>query len=728
MPDDKTIRQQLDDSFSCRFIHNDDTKCSPNYEVLSLIASYKVFLEKKKNSYGTTQVIDHIHTKLSNITQEENNLMLHLFLNLLTEEEKESFKTSFKTSFPDIETGTQQGETYLKDISKSSLAEPQIYKGWGFRFEKPELFIEGEKHFIKIKVAEVFEGSRLEELGVEVGDTIRVEISKEQATNIDPNNIGQVAALIRSANSISVVKEGTEGTQEINKEMKGVFALGKNGKHTSFEYLPEEQIAKCFTEAKKQLAEKKAEDTPTTPTATTTPTTATATHAPPPGAGVGDLGDVPNPPGSCIVKINATEGGHITETWQFNKDALKKFAKKIIDGGALNNIETQLKTFYGESQNERIKEIQDNLRSTDKIKKEQARQDLFSLIEKTASHDGNHQKGFIFENEELYQAYLAVKQTAHATATKDGATLLLTGAWADFHEDIKPLKKEDRQTILERRKANYITALETASKISGLDDKTEKLFNEALKIAKNIDCSKTTDDDIKNLIPNAFKKAESSLADGIFTTLRDDEVKQKFVVAVNLASIAFTLSKLREEDVLNVALPNLFLPEENRSTYQEEIKKEVIKLAKKLGKNIISGTLYKKDDEGVKEIQLEGFVVKIGINEDGRSYKDLEEAIKDLQKNTDLLLKHGLNLIQPINPAIFPMDNPKAIVTNGGTFRPGDSNPLEETMRWLFRYPRKLLEMATRRVTIEHHGPSAVPSTSPQPEGTVIPQSSVVAI
>ena len=283
---------------------------------------------------------------------EEDSLMLYLFLQSLETDERQFFQTSFS----EIEEKKQQGEQYLKDISESSLAEPQIYKGWGFRFEKPELFTEGEKHFIEINVAEVFEGSKLKDLGVDVGNKIRVEISKEQAKNIDLTNIGQVAGLIRSANSISVVKEGAEEIQEINEEMKGVFALGENDKHTSFENLPEEQIAKCFTKAK-----------------------------------------------------------------QLNKDALKNFANKIGETNSLGNIETQLKTFYQDSQNKIIAEITANLASADESQKEQAIKDLFSLIEKTASHDGNGQTGFDFgklgleeeKAEELYQAYLEVKQTAH---------------------------------------------------------------------------------------------------------------------------------------------------------------------------------------------------------------------------------------------------------------------------------------------------------------------------
>ena len=70
----------------------------------------------------------------------------------------------------------------MKNISQSSLANPQIYEGWGFEFRETKLIQggEGEDHFIEVEVTQVFEGSKLKDQGVIVGDKIRVKITEDQ--------------------------------------------------------------------------------------------------------------------------------------------------------------------------------------------------------------------------------------------------------------------------------------------------------------------------------------------------------------------------------------------------------------------------------------------------------------------------------------------------------------------------------------------------------------------
>ena len=229
-----------------------------NMELLPLL--YIMAERTEKNNTVIQQYIE--NNFFQNEQKEEDSLIFYLFLNSLTPEEEKSFKESFS----EISQQNTQIKQSLNDISKSSLANPQIYEGWGFEFRETKLIKEGEESFIEVEVTEVFEGSKLTEQGVNVGDKIRVKITEEQLKSIDPIDIGKVAGLIRAAEKISVVRQGEETATELNQDQKGIFALGENGKHTSFENLSEERVKKCFTEAKQEFDKAQSPGTSPKPT------------------------------------------------------------------------------------------------------------------------------------------------------------------------------------------------------------------------------------------------------------------------------------------------------------------------------------------------------------------------------------------------------------------------------------------------------------------------------
>lgn len=223
--------------------------------------------EEERRSKLQDEVLPHLKDRLNQNQENENGLMLYLFLNSLTPEEKKSFESSFSK----ISQQNTQIKQSLNDISQSNLANPQIYEGWGFEFRETKLIQEGEDYFIEVEVTQVFEGSKLKDQGVNVGDKIRVKITEVKSKSIDPIDTGKVAGLIRGAEQILVKKEGEDAKEgkdavKINKEVKGIFALDEKGKHTSFENLSEERVKKCFTEAKQEVYKAQSPGTSPKPT------------------------------------------------------------------------------------------------------------------------------------------------------------------------------------------------------------------------------------------------------------------------------------------------------------------------------------------------------------------------------------------------------------------------------------------------------------------------------
>lgn len=219
-----------------------------NMELLPLL-----YIMAERTGKDNTVIQQHIKNNFFQNEQEEENLIFYLFLNSLTPEEKKSFEGILSDILPK----SKQGEEYLKNIFQSSLANPQIYEGWGFGFKmnegEPIKTIDGTTKYIEVEVTQVFEGSKLKDQGVNKGDKIRVQITEDQLQSIDLTDIGQVAAVIRGAEQISVVRKGEENKTELNQDQKGIFALGEKNKHTSFENLSEERVKKCFTEAKQEF-------------------------------------------------------------------------------------------------------------------------------------------------------------------------------------------------------------------------------------------------------------------------------------------------------------------------------------------------------------------------------------------------------------------------------------------------------------------------------------------
>ena len=244
---------------------NSDYANRSDFFLFSLLLESKEFDEEHKEHRSKLQdaVLSHLEDRLNQNQENENGLMLYLFLNSLTEEKSKSFESSFSK----ISQQNTQIKQSLNDISKSSLANPQIYEGWGFEFRETKLIQggEGEDHFIEVEVTQVFEGSKLKDQGVNVGDKIRVQITEVKSQSIDPIDIGKVAGLIRGAEQISVKQEGKDAV-EINKEVKGIFALDEKGKHTSFENLSEERVKKCFTKAKQEFDKAQSPGTSPKPT------------------------------------------------------------------------------------------------------------------------------------------------------------------------------------------------------------------------------------------------------------------------------------------------------------------------------------------------------------------------------------------------------------------------------------------------------------------------------
>jgi|GEM_PF-6315650 len=337
-----------------------------------------------------------------------------------------------------------------------------------------------------------------------------------------------------------------------------------------------------------------------------------------------------------------TDNDHsLKETVKFNQVYLKKFQDEI-KGLNDEKLKLILETLGVKDINGRIGELKqdDNLKHVMRFWYE---------IEQTAGHTGDAHLGIDLKNYPvLFKAYLEVKQTNFSTieaklknsdGTTQAITCLLSGAWVDFHD------QNQKEENVERFRDSCETKLILACSIEYLSQETKQKFKKAKEVLSRIEYKEG--EDFKYLIPG------------------DDNEKVKFITAVNLASLAQTLSNLKENEVFNLSLPNAFLPTENREDYKAELTKEAIELAKELKKNIIiDGKLYKKDKE--EEVEL----------------KDFEKRLKkteDFKKNQKILDQHKLKVIYSSNPAEYPMNFDGCIPTHGHF--PHLCRTLEETMR-----------------------------------------------
>ena len=167
---------------------------------------------------------------IENFAKKENNdILLYLFLNTFTEEEK---KTKFFNDISNFleDDKKQKIEQTINNYSSSTSPNPPIYKGWGVRFNQSDISIEEEsgKKFLFVKIDEIFSRSKLEGEGVKQYDVIKIDLDKVDIDKLKKDgklDVGEVAKLIRKQESLTI--QITKGILTIEKEKKNHFYKGE---------------------------------------------------------------------------------------------------------------------------------------------------------------------------------------------------------------------------------------------------------------------------------------------------------------------------------------------------------------------------------------------------------------------------------------------------------------------------------------------------------------------
>jgi len=229
---------QENESMLLEYIYDYNSSIS-KHESRSFTFLLRVLQNRLKEKLDSSVLQQHIADRLKEKDQ-DNNLLLFLFLQSMEEDKREDFLS--KPNNHDI----SDVENNINEISSSSLPEPEIYKGWGFKFKQEEIEVKQEKdgkNYLSITIDEVFDGSKLKEMGFTKCDTIKIELDEskniESLKSADGKfDVGKVSAFVRNANSITkILKQGDEKQVVLSSEQgKGVF-VKVGDKHINFEVL-----------------------------------------------------------------------------------------------------------------------------------------------------------------------------------------------------------------------------------------------------------------------------------------------------------------------------------------------------------------------------------------------------------------------------------------------------------------------------------------------------------
>lgn len=228
---------QENESMLLEYIY--DKNCAKsNHKSRSFTFLLQVLQNKLEKKLDSSVLEQHIADRLTEKDQ-DNNLLLFLFLQSMEEEKQADFLS--KLSNHDI----SDVEGSINKISSSSLSEPEIYKGWGFKFKQEGIEVKQEedgKNYLSITIDEVFDGSKLKEMIFGKGDTIKIELDEKMDVQLLKSadgkfDVGKVSAFVRNANSITIAKQDNEAKVVLSSEKgKGVF-VKVNDKHIDFEVL-----------------------------------------------------------------------------------------------------------------------------------------------------------------------------------------------------------------------------------------------------------------------------------------------------------------------------------------------------------------------------------------------------------------------------------------------------------------------------------------------------------
>jgi len=228
---------QENESMLLDYIYENNDSRS-NHKSRSFTFLLRVLQNRLKEKLDSSVLQQHIADRLKEKDQ-DNNLLLFLFLQSMEEDKREDFLS--KPNNHDI----SDVENNINEISSSSLPEPEIYKGWGFKFKQEEIEVKQEKdgkNYLSITIDEVFDGSKLNEMGFTKCDTIKIELDEskniESLKSADGKfDVGKVSAFVRNANSITIAKQDNEAKVVLSSEQgKGVF-VKVGDKHINFEVL-----------------------------------------------------------------------------------------------------------------------------------------------------------------------------------------------------------------------------------------------------------------------------------------------------------------------------------------------------------------------------------------------------------------------------------------------------------------------------------------------------------
>ena len=195
-------------------------------------------LEKKSDS-SSSVLKEYINTNRLKDKEQNNELLLYLFLQSMEQEEQKLFLSKLNNyNINDV-------ETIINSISSSTLPEPEIYKGWGFKFKQEGIEVKEEedgKNYLVITIDEVFDGSQLKEMGLEKGDKIKIELGATLAESLsadDKFDVGKVSQFVRNAETITAIKQNDK-TESLSHESKGFF-VKVGDKHINFEDLIDQE-------------------------------------------------------------------------------------------------------------------------------------------------------------------------------------------------------------------------------------------------------------------------------------------------------------------------------------------------------------------------------------------------------------------------------------------------------------------------------------------------------
>ena len=225
---------------------------------LDFLTLLSIAKEKSSKQTGGGLVDSCISTKYE---EEDNQILLYLFLDTFTEQEKN--KTSFFNTMSQLlkDSNKQIINKQIENHSSSESPNPPIYKGWGAGFNQGGIS-EEKGSTLLVKIDEIFPHSKLKD--VVKGDTIKITLTRDDINNLKNNgqfDVGKVAKLIRNQESLTIQKNAGINLT-IEKENKNHFYKGEDDKYIGFLAsldMSEEKVKEQERAIKKAFGQKKEE-------------------------------------------------------------------------------------------------------------------------------------------------------------------------------------------------------------------------------------------------------------------------------------------------------------------------------------------------------------------------------------------------------------------------------------------------------------------------------------